>query len=76
MRLLILGLIGLLLLSACATPGFDCPSIKNYSAEEQDEVADALAAEPAGSVLARWIADYGVMRNETRACKGEPIEGN
>lgn len=76
MQLPTLGLIGLLLLSACATEGFDCPSIKDYSAKEQDQVADALAAEPEGSVLARWIADYGVMRNETRACKGQSIEGN
>jgi len=46
-----------------------CPVPKEYSAKEQDTAADELAALPKGSVIAKMIAQYGVLRAQARACK-------
>ena len=65
-----LALTGLLLLSACATATFECPIPKDYSPDVQAQAADELDALPEGSVIADFIADYGVLRAEARACAG------
>lgn len=71
MRWPILGLIGLALLSGCATAVSDvCPTLYSYSPEMQGQAADELEALPAGSALAVMIGHYGVVRNEIRACRG------
>ena len=69
---LTLGLIGLAFLSACATVVSDtCPTLFDYSETEQARAADELDVLPEGSALAVLIGDYGVVRNEIRACRGE-----
>jgi len=69
---LLLVLIGPALLSACATVVSDtCPTLFDYSEAEQARAADELDALPEGSVIARLVGDYGVVRNEIRACRGE-----
>lgn len=69
MRLVALGLIGTVFLIGCETVISSCPSLKEYSKEEQARVADELDALPEGSALAGFIADYGVTRAEIRACR-------
>ena len=69
---LTLALIGLACLSACATVVSDtCPTLFDYSEAEQARAADELDALPEGSALERLVGDYGVVRNEIRACKGQ-----
>jgi hypothetical protein len=61
------------LLSACATGSsrteWVCPSLVEYSTEEQGRAANELAAQPAGSVLAKFVVDYGRLREQVRACR-------
>jgi len=69
---LTLVLIATAFLNACATVVSDtCPTLFDYSEAEQARVADELDALPEGSVIARLVGDYGVVRNEIRACRGE-----
>lgn len=69
---LILVLTGLAFLSACATVVSDtCPTLFDYSRAEQARAADELDALPESSALAKLVGDYGVVRNEIRACRGE-----
>ena len=60
-----LAAIVLVSLSACATapsePGA-LPALVTYSAAEQARAADELEAMPEGSVIARMIGDYAVLR--------------
>ena len=65
-----LALIAALLLGACATATFECPIPKDYSSEVQAQAADELEGLPDNSVIADFIADYGVLRAEARACRG------
>lgn len=67
---LALALIGVLSLTACGTATFECPIPKDYSSEVQSQAANELEALPANSVIADFIADYGVLRAEARACRG------
>ena len=48
-----------------------CPRLHSYTDAERVEAADTLATLPAGGIIPRMIADYGVVRNETRVCRGE-----
>jgi hypothetical protein len=62
-------LIAMLLLSACAKVVSDtCPRLIAYTDAEQEQAADELLMLPKGSVIARMIGDYGVVRNEIRVC--------
>jgi len=71
MRWQILGLIGMVLLSGCATAVSDaCPTLYSYPQEVQDQAADELVALPEGSALSVMIGHYGVVRNEIKACRG------
>ncbi len=63
------ALIAGLFLTGCATASFECGSVKEYAPEIQSAAADELQALPANSVIAMFIADYGIMRAETRACQ-------
>jgi len=61
-------------LIACAGGSFDtppgsCPPVVEYSRTEQARVADELAALPGGTLIAEWLADYAVLRDQVRACR-------
>ncbi len=61
-------------LSGCATVSSDelgsvsCPPVVEYSREVQTRAAEELELLPERSVVAEMIADYGVMRDQARAC--------
>jgi hypothetical protein len=60
-------------LSGCAREGSDgsplaCPPPVEYSRAEQAHVAKELAALPEGAVIAEWLADYAVLREQAQAC--------
>jgi hypothetical protein len=42
--------------------------VVEYSRVEQARVAAELAALPEGALIAGWLADYAVMRDQARAC--------
>ena len=71
MRWPLLPLIGIALLSGCvwATSEPVCPTFFDYPPEVQAQLADEIEALPPGSATERFIADYGVVRNEIRACQ-------
>lgn len=72
MRLLILLLIAGLSLSACATVVSEtCPTLFDYPQQVMDQAADELEQLPNDSVLPDLIGDYGVVREEIRACRGD-----
>lgn len=62
-------------LTGCATGGSDlrvttvCPPVVEYRREFQARAADELNLLPEGSALAEMLADYGVMRDQARACQ-------
>ena len=41
----------------------------DYTRAEQARVADELAALPEGALIAEWLADYAVLRDQARACR-------
>jgi hypothetical protein len=64
----------MILLSACERAGSEfplgaCPSVVEYSPEEQAGVADEVALLPEGALLVGWLADYAVLRNQARTCR-------
>lgn len=64
--------IAALLLSGCETASSDssaCPTVVEYTREEQARAADELEALPVDSVLEGMLADYGVLRDQVRACR-------
>ncbi|NEX48150.1 hypothetical protein G3572_18235 [Rhodobacter sp. ETT8] len=61
-------------LTGCATAGSDappgaCPPVVAYSPAEQMRVAEEVAALPEGALIAGWLADYAVLRDQARACQ-------
>ncbi len=63
----------MILLSGCAKVGFEsppraCPPVVEYSRTEQARVAEEVAALPEGAVSVEWLADYAVLREQTRIC--------
>lgn len=61
-------------LTACAGAGSDappsaCPPVVGYTQAEQARVAEEVAALPQGTVIAQWLADYAVLREQARACR-------
>lgn len=67
-----------MLTSGCATAGSDaCPREVEYSRQQQEQAADeqaeivkALGRE--GVIVGRFMPDYGRLRDQARACRGEP----
>jgi len=43
--------------------------VVEYSREFQARAADELDLLPEGSAIAEMLADYGVMRDQARACR-------
>lgn len=70
--MLLLGLMALLL-TACATAPSKpvLPQIVDYSAASQERAAEEYDALPEGAELRRYVDDYGVLRAEIRAARGE-----
>ena len=66
---LTLILFGVLTGCATAIPVPVCPAVIPYSAEDQTKAADELDALPPGSVLPRFMADYGELRARLRMCQ-------
>lgn len=61
------------LLGACATApsdGAPCPPVVAYSQEFLARVANELERLPPGSAIEQMLADYQVMRDQARACRG------
>lgn len=62
------------LLTACATGVSEpriatvCPPVVKYTREFQARAAEELGMLPDGSAIAEMLADYGVMRDQARAC--------
>jgi hypothetical protein len=49
-----------------------CPREVEYSAEQQRQAADELSALPRnGTVRGVMMPDYGRLRDQARACRGE-----
>ena len=62
-------LIGLMLLTSCATENSGaCPMIKTYTPEEQDKAGIELSRLPQSSELRIFMNDYGLLRQEARDC--------
>jgi hypothetical protein len=64
-------LLTILLLStaSCAAGVSDsCPPVVAYDQATQTQAADELKALPVGSVLPRFMLDYGTLRSQARAC--------
>ncbi|MBZ0325712.1 MAG: hypothetical protein K8F57_05880 [Alphaproteobacteria bacterium] len=64
------------LLTACATVASDprivaaCPPVAEYSREFQARAAEELGMLPDGSAITEMLADYNVMRDQARLCRG------
>lgn len=62
----------LLALTGCATVDRPvitaCLPMVEYSTDEQSRAASELDALPHGSVIGRFVVDYGAMRAANRAC--------
>lgn len=72
MKSLHIALTALLLLTACATANFNrlgCPTVIEYSAAFQAQLADALEALPTDSPIHVAMSDYKVIRDQARACQ-------
>ena len=63
----------MIFLSACERVGSEgppsvCPPLVEYSRAEQAQVADEIAALPAGAQVIDLLADYAVLRAQVKAC--------
>ena len=59
-------------LAGCVTEhsdGAPCPPVVAYSREFLARAAEELDSLPAGSAIEQMLADYQVMRDQTRACE-------
>ena len=58
------------LLTACATSGSDaCPPVRDYGPVFRAEAIAELSLLPADSAIEQMLADYAVMRMQSRACR-------
>lgn len=66
-------LIVMLWLNACAMAGSDtrapCPPVVEYSAADQDRAAEEVETLPEGAIIFTMLGDYGVLRDQARACQ-------
>ena len=64
------------LLSGCGTVGSEtggfqtCAPVVGYSREFQARAAEEVVLLPDRSAIAAMLADYSVMRDQARACRG------
>ncbi len=58
------------LLTACATIASDvCPPVHDYSVALRTQAAAELSLLPPGAAIEQMMADYAVMRAQSRACR-------
>jgi len=63
-------------LAACTTGGSEpapvavCPPVVEYSRAFQARVVAELDPLPEGAAVVEMMADYAVMRDQARACRG------
>ena len=58
------------LLIGCATSGSDsCPPVPEYAPALRAEAIEELSLLPPDSAIERMLADYAVMRMQSRACR-------
>ena len=66
-------LIAMLWLTRCAMGSSDaqapCPPVVDYSVADQTRAADEVEARPEGTVIARMLGDYTVLRDQARASR-------
>jgi hypothetical protein len=66
--------VGMIFLTGCATGSSEwrgtgvCPSVVEYSREEQQRMVEEVEALPEDSVIVGWLADYAVLRGQVKAC--------
>ena len=53
-------------------PHSSCPPVADYTQAEQARVAEEVAALQEGALIAEWLADYAVLRDQVRACASHP----
>ena len=74
MRPLAVLVIATILLTGCATAGFEatgsaaCPPVVEYSREIRNRAMEELALLPERSAVVEMMADYTVLREQARAC--------
>ena len=58
-------------ISACATGSSStaCPPIKEYTREQQVQVADELKLLPPDNQTSEFMKDYSQLREQIRACR-------
>jgi hypothetical protein len=75
------------LLGGCATNPFkrppsdvvvqvQCPAIQKYDAAQLAKASKEFDTLPQGSALKSMFGDYQNLRDQTRACRRQPLEGN
>lgn len=58
------------LLTGCATSGSDaCPPVRDYGPAFRAEAIAELSLLPSDSAIEQMLADYAVMRMQSRACR-------
>ncbi len=58
------------LLTACATVASDaCPPVRDYDAAFRAQAIEELSLLPQGGAIEQMLADYVVMREQSRACR-------
>ena len=62
-------LLSTLLLSCVGTTSSSCPQLRIYTPEEQDQLYVAESQLSLDSPVKKALDDYGVLRNEVRACQ-------
>jgi hypothetical protein len=52
-------------------PPVICPAIVEYDRGFLSRTADEVASLPTGSGIVVMLEDYGALRNQVRACRGD-----
>jgi hypothetical protein len=75
MRLISASIIGLILLSGCGRTVFEprlevfCPSLKSYSEQFNEQLADEVQSLPVGTATETALIDYIELRDRIRRCE-------
>lgn len=70
--------IAMILLTGCGMAGSDhgaCPPVVDYPVAVQERAAVEIEAMPQESVVDGMMADYHVLRQQARGCKGAGFGG-
>ena len=61
---------GLLLASCAPTVISGCPPVPSWTDEDRNRLASEVEALPDGTMIERAVNEYGVMRQQSRLCRG------